>query len=400
MPRAVNQIAQPHVDADIARSWTLPSHLYTHSAALAEERQRIFSRTWQLVARRDQLANPGDYVTTEVAGEPLLLVRDGEGKLRGFYNVCRHRAGPPAEGCGSRKVFRCSYHGWTYALDGHLLNAPEFEGVEDFRPQEFGLVPVRAEEWALWVFVNLDEAAEPLLSALRELPAQAAPFGIERLRFVERREYVMQCNWKTYLDNYLEGYHLPSVHPGLNRELDYSQYITETYARHSRQSSPIRGAQKEGDHQKGAARRYAQATGGESCRLLLDFSQLDAELLSRQPLHELGCAARAGEDGGHLRVVRGPGAAGNGRGAGRHPLQRFHPARRRRHLRKGAAQPALAQLPARPLQREAGEGRPPLSSVVRGVDVARPPSAGRLTSVASMPRSDTSPSAARPCLPA
>ncbi len=264
MAKAVNQIAQPHVDADIARSWTLPSHLYTDPAALADEQQRIFSRTWQLVARRDQLANPGDYVTTEVAGEPLLLVRDGEGKLRGLYNVCRHRAGPPAEGCGSRKVFRCSYHGWTYALDGHLLNAPEFEGVEDFRPQEFGLAPVRAEEWALWVFVNLDEAAEPLLSALRELPVQAARFGMERLRFVERREYVMQCNWKTYLDNYLEGYHLPSVHPGLNRELDYSQYITETYARHSRQSSPIRGAQKEGDNAKDAARRYAQATGGES----------------------------------------------------------------------------------------------------------------------------------------
>ncbi len=260
MPKAVNPIAQPHVDADIARSWTLPSRLYTDPAALADERQRIFSRTWQLAARRDQLAKPGDYVTAEVAGEPLLLVRDEEGKLRGFYNVCRHRAGPPAEGCGSRKVFRCSYHGWTYALDGHLLNAPEFEGVEDFNPQEFGLVPVRAEEWALWVFVNLDEACEPLLSGLGELPAQAARFGIERLKFVERREYVMQCNWKTYLDNYLEGYHLPSVHPGLNRELDYSQYATETYARHSRQSSPIRGPENEKD----AARRYAQATGGES----------------------------------------------------------------------------------------------------------------------------------------
>ncbi len=249
-----------NVDADIARSWTLPSHLYTDPAALAGERQRIFSRTWQLVARRDQLANPGDYVTTEVAGEPLLLVRDGEGKLRGFFNVCRHRAGPPAEGCGSRKVFRCSYHGWTYALDGHLMNAPEFEGVEDFRAEEFGLVPVRAEEWALWVFVSLDDAAEPLLPSLRELPAQTARFHLERLKLIERREYVMQCNWKTYMDNYLEGYHLPSVHPGLNRELDYSQYITETYARHSRQTSPIRGPENEKD----VARRYAQATGGES----------------------------------------------------------------------------------------------------------------------------------------
>jgi choline monooxygenase len=260
MPPPVNQIAQRRVEADIARSWTLPSRVYTEPDVLQDEQQRIFSRTWQLAGRRDQVANPGDYLTTEVAGEPLLINRDADGRLRAFYNVCRHRAGPPTEGCGSRKVFRCSYHGWTYGLDGHLLNAPEFEGVEDFRPEEFGLMPVRVEEWALWVFVNLDSASEPLLVSLRELPEQAARFQMERLQFFERREYVMQCNWKTYMDNYLEGYHLPSVHPGLNRELDYSQYVTETYARHSRQTSPIRGPENE----KGVARRYAQATGSES----------------------------------------------------------------------------------------------------------------------------------------
>jgi len=260
MPLPVNQIAQRRVDDNIARSWTLPSRLYTDPDVLKDEQTRIFSRTWQLVGRRDQVANTGDYFTTEVAGEPLLINRDADGKLRAFYNVCRHRAGPPAEGCGSRKVFRCSYHGWTYGLDGHLLSAPEFEGVEDFRPEEFGLMPVRVEEWALWVFVNLDSETEPLLVSLRELPEQAACFQIERLRFLERREYVMECNWKTYMDNYLEGYHLPSVHPGLNRELDYSQYVTETYARHSRQTSPIRGPENEKD----VARRYAQATGSES----------------------------------------------------------------------------------------------------------------------------------------
>jgi choline monooxygenase len=259
LPTPVNQIAQRRVEADIARSWTLPARLYTDPGVLHEEQQRIFSRTWQLVGRRDQVTKPGDYFTTEVAGEPLLIARDSDGKLRGFYNVCRHRAGPPAEGCGSRKVFRCSYHGWTYGLDGRLLNAPEFEGVEDFHPEEFGLAPVRVEEWALWVFVNLDAAAEPLLVSLRELPEQAARFQMTRLQFLGRREYVMQCNWKTYMDNYLEGYHLPSVHPGLNRELDYAQYVTETYARHSRQSSPIRGPENEKD----VARRYAQATGGE-----------------------------------------------------------------------------------------------------------------------------------------
>lgn len=242
---------------DIARSWTLPANLYIDPAVLEREREEIFSRTWQIVGRRDQVSNPGDFFTAELAGEPLLMVRDQNGELRGFYNVCRHRAGPPAEGCGSRKVFRCGYHGWTYALDGRLLNAPEFEGVQDFRALDFGLVPVRAEEWGAWVFVNLDDKAESLAASLRQLPDHTRRFNLDRLKFYERRDYVMECNWKVYVDNYLEGYHLPSVHPALNRELDYSQYVTETFERHSRQSSPIRGPENEGR----VDRRYSSAAG-------------------------------------------------------------------------------------------------------------------------------------------
>ena len=131
------------VDADIARAWTLPSALYTDAAVYEAERERMFARTWQLAGRHEQAAKPGDYFTTEIAGEPLLICRDGEDKLRAFYNVCRHRAGPPAEGCGSRKVFRCAYHGWTYGLDGRLLNAPECEGVENFSFADFGLAAGR-----------------------------------------------------------------------------------------------------------------------------------------------------------------------------------------------------------------------------------------------------------------
>ncbi|HSA94343.1 MAG TPA: aromatic ring-hydroxylating dioxygenase subunit alpha [Terriglobales bacterium] len=252
-----NLFADLSVGSDIARAWTLPADLYTDPSVLTHEHQHLFGRTWQVAGRREQVARPGDYFTCQIADEPLLVVRDGEGKLRAFYNVCRHRAGPPAEGCGSRKVFRCSYHGWTYGLDGRLITAPEFEGVQDFREEEFGLRPVPVEEWAAWVFVNLDDSAEPLLTALGELTRQAERFPLERMRFFERREYVMQCNWKTYVDNYLEGYHLPSVHPGLNRELDYGQYVTETFARHSRQSSPIRGPESERD----APRRYPDAAG-------------------------------------------------------------------------------------------------------------------------------------------
>jgi choline monooxygenase len=246
------------VDAEIARAWTLPSQLYTDPNVFAEEKERIFSRTWQVVGHASQVAKPGDFFTTELVGEPLVFVRGVDGKLRGFYNVCRHRAGPPAEGCGSRKLFRCGYHGWTYGLDGALLSATEIEGVENFRAEDFALVPVRTEEWFNFVFANLDPDAAPLSKSLGELPEQAEKFPFATMKLFERRTYDMKCNWKTYVDNYLEGYHLPSVHPGLNRELDFNAYVVEPYARHVRQFSPIRGSQP-GD---ATPRRYPAASEG------------------------------------------------------------------------------------------------------------------------------------------
>ncbi|MGP0019760.1 MAG: aromatic ring-hydroxylating oxygenase subunit alpha [Candidatus Sulfotelmatobacter sp.] len=255
------------VEAQIARAWTLPAPFYTDPNILVAEREKIFGRTWQVVGRASQVANPGDYFTTDLIGEPLLLVRGGDGKLRGFYNVCRHRAGPPAEGCGSRKLFRCGYHGWTYGLDGALLSATEIEGVEGFHPEDFALKPVATEEWFNLVFVNLDPEARPLRESLGELPGQAEKFPFAQMKLFERRTYDMKCNWKTYVDNYLEGYHLPSVHPGLNRELDYNAYVVEPYARHVRQFSPIRGAQA-GDT---TPRRYGDAREDLSLNMTADY---------------------------------------------------------------------------------------------------------------------------------
>ncbi|HTS35933.1 MAG TPA: aromatic ring-hydroxylating dioxygenase subunit alpha [Candidatus Solibacter sp.] len=242
------------VDSEISRAWTLDASFYTSAEVSGIEKERIFSRTWQVVGHSSLVARPGDYFTTELIGEPLVLVRGLDGALRGFYNVCRHRAGPPAEGCGHRKLFRCGYHGWTYDLNGALLSATEIEGVENFRAEDFALKPVRTEEWFNFVFVNLDPQACPLRESLGILPAQAEKFPFPDMTLFERRTYDMKCNWKTYVDNYLEGYHLPSVHPGLNRELDYNAYTVEPYANHVRQSSPIRGAQP-GDS---TPRRYAQ----------------------------------------------------------------------------------------------------------------------------------------------
>lgn len=232
-----------HVDGDIAKAWTLPASLYTDPEIFSIETDRIFAHTWQVIGHASQVTNPGDYFTAELAGEPLLIARDNDGKLRGFYNVCRHRAGPAAQGCGSRKLFRCAYHGWTYGLDGSLISATEIEGVEGFRPEDFALVPVRTEEWFNLIFVNLDANALPLQQSLGTLPRQAERFPFTGMKLFERRTYDMKCNWKTYVDNYLEGYHLPSVHPGLNRELDYNAYVVEPHEHYVRQFSPIRGAQ-------------------------------------------------------------------------------------------------------------------------------------------------------------
>ena len=243
------------IDSEISRAWSIPAPFYTDPGVFAQEKERVFARTWQVAGHCGQLAKPGDFFTMELLGEPLLLVRGAQGELRAFFNVCRHRAGPPAEGCGSRKLFRCGYHGWTYGLDGSLISAPEFESQPGFDAREFALSPLRAEEWFNLIFVNLDPSARPLVSSLGQLPGQAEPCGFAGMKLFERRTYDMKCNWKTYVDNYLEGYHLPSVHPGLNRELDYNAYTVEPYERHVRQFSPIRGAQP-GD---ATPRRYQES---------------------------------------------------------------------------------------------------------------------------------------------
>jgi len=231
------------IDPEISTAWTLPARFYFDPEIAACERDRIFGRTWQVAGGCHQLSLPGDYFTCEVAGEPLLLVRGADDEVSGFYNVCRHRAGPPAEGCGSRKIFRCGYHGWTYGLDGRLISAPEFEGVQAFDREEFALKPVRVAEWCNLILVNLDDSTGPVGDNLGGVLSRVGGYGFAEMKLIERRTYEMKCNWKTYIDNYLEGYHLPSVHPGLNRELDYGSYATEVGEGYVQQYSPIRGTQ-------------------------------------------------------------------------------------------------------------------------------------------------------------
>lgn len=219
---------------------TLPAWLYFDASVLDEEYRKVFGRTWQLVGRTDQAAGPGEYFVATVGREPVVVVRTSDDTLKCFSNVCRHRAGPVASGSGSCRTFRCGYHGWTYNHHGRLLNAPEFDGAEDFDPERFALPEFRVETWAGLVFVNLDSHAPSLLETLEDLPERFMHADLIQFKPTVRKDWHLDSNWKVYVDNYLEGYHIPIVHPALNRELDYARYRTETRQFYSIQHSPIR----------------------------------------------------------------------------------------------------------------------------------------------------------------
>jgi len=215
---------------------TLPSNVYVDPDVLDAEQRNVFAKTWQLIGRSEQVAEPGGYFTAEVAHEPLLVIRGNDGVLRAMSNVCRHRAGPVASGEGKRPVMQCRYHGWTYALDGRLLTTPEFDGVQCFERESVALPQFRVEEWNELVFVNLDRDAPPLRDFLGDLRVDTGG----GYRLAARKEWFLDCNWKVYVDNYLEGYHIPIVHPSLFREIDYPNYRTETRRNYSIQHAPLR----------------------------------------------------------------------------------------------------------------------------------------------------------------
>lgn len=252
-------------DDRIARAETPPAYLYTDARVLEEERRRVFGRTWQLAGRAAKVSEPGQFLTTNIAGESVVVVRDAAGVLRAFSNVCRHRAGPVASGEGRCERFRCGYHGWTYSLEGRLLSAREFDGVECFSLEEQGLPEFRAESWGALVFVNLDAGAAPLDDTLGDIPTLTEGCNWDSMLPAARREWTIECNWKTYVDNYLEGYHIPIVHPALHRELDYANYRTETRRFYSIQHAPLRST---------ATRIPAPPEGEPAARYLWVFPNL------------------------------------------------------------------------------------------------------------------------------
>ncbi|HSN69271.1 MAG TPA: SRPBCC family protein [Thermoanaerobaculia bacterium] len=228
------------IDARLTHASTLPSRFYTDPAVLRDELRRIFGGTWQLAGRAEQVREPGSFFTLQIGEEPVLVTRAADGVLRAMSNVCRHRAGPVAAGEGRRPVLQCGYHGWTYGLDGRLKTTPEFEGAAGFDAAACVLPQFAAGVWNDLVFVNLRRDCEPLTEFLGGLPADMPAGDFSAYRLARRKVWELGCNWKVYVDNYLEGYHIPIVHPGLFRELDYPNYRTETKRTYSIQFAPTR----------------------------------------------------------------------------------------------------------------------------------------------------------------
>ncbi|HEY6247147.1 MAG TPA: aromatic ring-hydroxylating dioxygenase subunit alpha [Pyrinomonadaceae bacterium] len=246
-------------NSSLDRAYTIPASWYVNEHLYDLELRTVFTDNWHLAGRRDQLQKPGQYVTADVGTEPIVLVRDGDGVLRAFFNVCRHHAAAVmTEPEGVAPHLRCPYHGWTYSLAGELKGTPDFAGVCEFERENNGLVPVEVSEWENWVFVNLSSAnrLDQFLGA--DLIEQIRPLQLHNLHWLERRHYTFDCNWKVFVDNYLDGgYHVPYLHKGLDSVLDYPNYQIENGEHFCLQWSPM--VSKGAETQTGAVRKGDRA---------------------------------------------------------------------------------------------------------------------------------------------
>ena len=243
MERSVRDVINLYNPNDpLDHAWTIPSPWYFDPRVARLEQQSVFAAAWQVAGRADQVRENGQFFTADLAGEPIVVARGEDGQLRAFYNVCRHHAAAvvtEAQGCA--KQFRCPYHGWTYGTDGALKGMVEFDGVCNFDRGKNGLVPVRVEVWENFVFVNLDGRAMALRDYLGAVVDLVAPLELsKKLNFFDRRVYTLNCNWKVYVDNYLDGgYHVPHAHKGLSSVIEYTKYTIENLQRACLQSSPL-----------------------------------------------------------------------------------------------------------------------------------------------------------------
>ena len=196
----------------LERASTLPPACYHSEAFYKREVERIWMKSWNFIGRADRIPNAGDYFTLDFAGVPIIVVRDEAGQVRAYANSCRHRGAIVAVGEGNCRAFKCPYHSWVFGLNGELLAAPEIQRTEGFDHSEYGLVPIRLEGWGGFIWMNFDAAAAPLADWLGDLPARLASYDFEAMVCTRRKEYILDCNWKVYVENAMEAYHVATVH--------------------------------------------------------------------------------------------------------------------------------------------------------------------------------------------
>jgi choline monooxygenase len=206
-PRHYQAVRRPLLDAE-----TMPTWVYTSEAFYRREVERLFHKVWNFIGAADRLREAGDYFTLDFAGVPVIVLRDGEGKYRAFANSCRHRGSALLDGEGNCSRIVCPYHSWNYRLDGSLAGAPEMHKTHDFDPAANSLVPLALDSWGGFLFLNFDRNPAPLADYLGDLPQRVAPYRPDRMACARRKEYMIECNWKLFVENAKESYHIATVH--------------------------------------------------------------------------------------------------------------------------------------------------------------------------------------------
>jgi len=240
----VTATASQTLREELERGLTLPASWYSDPEILRLEQERIFRRSWQYAGPLEQVLEPGTFMTGQAGDTPVVVVRNRNGELKGFVNVCRHRGHLVANGCGRRETLQCPYHAWTYDLDGVLRTAPRSEREAGFDHAEWSLCPVQVASWGPLVFVNPDLDAAPLTETIGDLPAQMAARGLDpsSLGYRSRsRELVVNANWKIIVENYLECYHCPVAHKSFSvlLDVDPDAYLLGTDRWSSSQYAPV-----------------------------------------------------------------------------------------------------------------------------------------------------------------
>ncbi len=216
-----------------------PSY-YVDPAILPRERNEIFARSWQMLGPASQVAGRGQYVAADIAGIKVFAIRGRDGSLRAFRNVCRHRGAQLLEeGAGRCATIRCPYHQWVFADDGQLLTAPWFGEEPDFKPEDWPLEPIHVAEWRGLLFVSINPR-EDLIAQLGDLVAELADEPIETYQSMRTETVNFDANWKIYTDNFVEGYHIPGIHPKFFAAIDFEQFKTTAHRGFIRMTAPPR----------------------------------------------------------------------------------------------------------------------------------------------------------------